>query len=159
MRRDGFFHLEGMVRLKRGFSSSPAASQCPCRTSGSTRTGRHCIDLRVDDGGGGEDLHGFWPLGARPGPGPACRTAAPSSWPPLRTTATGSTHLSMFGDRPISTIQPHPCCRPQPLCASWAADLSSHHGCFTHNGSVMLSSSATTARHSYPQQLGRLPPA
>jgi hypothetical protein len=96
--------VEGMVRLRRGFSSSPAASQCPCTPAHqeATRTGRHRIDL--------VNHLRLWPW-TRPVGQRRHRLG------PLRTRAIGSTHLSMFGGSPHSTIQPHPCCQPQLLCA------------------------------------------
>jgi hypothetical protein len=61
-------------------------------TPGSTRTGRHRIDLVQSPAG----ADGGWRIGTALGLDSPCRTAAPSSWP-LRTRAKGSTRLSMFG--------------------------------------------------------------
>jgi hypothetical protein len=145
--------VEGMVRLRRGFSSSPAASQCPCGTPARQEArGQAAIasilfnHLLARMAGGGSARLWPWtrPVGQRrhllgrcgPGPKgpPACRCS---------------------GGSPHSTIQPHPCLLPAPAssasvcsCCGLPADLSSHYGCLSHDRFVMLSSKTDTARHS-----------
>jgi hypothetical protein len=108
--------VEGMVRLRRGFSSSPAASQCPCGTPARQEArGQAAIasilfnHLLARMAGGGSARLWAWtrPVGQRrhllgrcgPGPKgpPACRCS---------------------GGSPHSTIQPHPCLLPAPASSA-----------------------------------------